>query len=131
MRHLPPTSVPLATHGAEVPPDVFDLDAYLDALAPYLIECFNRRIAGRTLYDFLTTEQSRPIPVTLRAFLDGLTRFRAKVRTLDPIQRELLDGRVARLYPRSGQPSPDFTPIVLPPPDQSHDDDPGEADNRV
>ena len=115
MHLLPPASVSSEAVGASVLPDVFNLNRYLDGLAPYLVESFQRRIAGRAIYELLS-KQPQPVPVTLRTFLAGLTRFRAKILALDPSHRALLDYRVAELFPESNVPIPSFALTVLPSP---------------
>lgn len=129
MHLLPLASVPLDVADAPVLPDVFDLDRYLDGLAPYLVESFQRRIAGRTIYELLS-KQPQPVLVSLRAFLAGLTRFRAKIRGLDPKQRALLAHRVAELFPESNVSAPGFALTVLQPTDPTGSN-PEEAGGRV
>ena len=131
MHRLIQFSVFAIIQGEEVLIDPFDLDRCLGTPASHLIECFYYRVLDHTFYDLVTRQQTCPVPVDFGAFLDVPARFSVRLSALGPIQCNLTENRIARLYPGSGLVAPYFKSFVLSTPPTPEDENSGEADPRV
>ena len=100
-----------------VTPTDFDLDEYLDLMAPYVAEFFRRRHTVLELYNLLRSAKT-PLPVGYSAFRRGAARFRKRVQNLSTNQRQVLDGKMATMFPQAGDFSaPPPFPCILPDPE--------------